>query len=818
MKHTSLAKTAISHYHLLARIGAGGMGEVYRAEDTVLGRPVVLKLLAPHLLANYEARTRFLREAKLASLLDHPHICTIHEIAEADGQYFIVMQFVEGQTLRQAIDKRPLALDSLFSIGMQIADALAAAHVQGIMHRDVKSDNIMITPHGQVKVLDFGLAKLIERQESAIAIDITCDHEPVGTAASMSPEQARGERLDHRSDIFSFGVVLYEMATGRPPFKEKSRAETMNAVINNPHTPVRELNDEIPPALADVIDRMLAKNPGDRYQTMPEVIEDLRQVAQSTSAAPSDFPGGLVIPYVQPAKQTWYGSLRRSIDKAPGSTGVAQRLKFSSFILIALVAIGAIALSVRLAAYFNQQSDEKAIETLAVLPFINESANPEMEYLSDGITDSIIYRLSQLPHLRVKSRNSVFRYKGKDTDPQAVGADLGVQTAVVGRITQRGDDLIINAELISIADNSLLWGQKYSCKLTEVLAVQEEITKQISAKLRLRLTGAERDLLAKHYTENTEAYQAYLKGRYWWNKRTEQGFQKAIEFFNQAIEKDPSFALAYSGLADCYALLSDYGLLAPKEGYPKAKEEALKALQADDNLAEAHTSLAFILFIYDWNFSAAEKEYKRAIELNPNYSVARLWYSTYLSGMGRHDEALAILRQAQEADPFSLIVNRNVGRAYYFSRQYDQAIEQLNKTLEMDRNFIRTYTYLGSALEQKGMTDQAIAIFQEGLRIYPDERILLSRLGHAYAVTGKRAEAQKILRRLNEIAQQCYVSPYEFALIYAGLNEKDKAFEWLEKAFYEPADKLVDLKVEPQMDNLRSDPRFANLIRRVGLP
>lgn len=461
----------------------------------------------------------------------------------------------------------------------------------------------------------------------------------------------------------------------------------------------------------------------------------------------------------------------------------------------------------------------EVIDSLAVLPFVNVSADPNTEYLSDGISESIINSLSQLPNLRVMARSTVFRYKGKDTDPQKVGQELRVRAVLTGRLLQRGDTLIVQTELVDAEKGSQLWGAQYNRPVADVLAVQEDISREISQNLRLRLSGEEKQRLTKHSTENAEAYQLYLKGRYYWNKRTPQGFRKATEYFEQAIEKDPGYALAYTGLADCYSVLDWYGLVAPKECSPKAQAAATKALAIDDTLAEAHASLGFLKALYEWDWSGSERELKRAIELNPNYSATHLWYTNFFSGQGRLDEALAEGRRALELDPLSLVNNSALGNTLYYRRQYDQAIEQYRKALEMDPNFPLAHLGLGMAYEQKGMYAAAITELQKATELFEGEPIGLAALGHAYAVSGKKQEARKILEELDQLRKRRYVSAYYIAAIYAGLGEKDQAWAWLEKAYEERASWLnVRFKVDPRFDSLHSDPRYQDLLRRMNIP
>ncbi|CAN5872139.1 hypothetical protein BH18ACI4_BH18ACI4_25880 [soil metagenome] len=829
------SNTRLGRYTIRSLLGKGGMGEVYLAQDTMLKRLVAIKLLPADFTEDRVRLRRFEREAYAASSLNHPNILTIYEIGEADGYRFIVSEYVEGESLRQHMARRRMGLKEILDTSIQVATALAAADQEGIVHRDIKPENIMLRKDGFVKVLDFGLAKLAQKVEaghwgeadneaSTLNMTNTSPGVVIGTIAYMSPEQTRGRDVDGRSDIWSLGVVLYEMIAGSMPFSGETSNDVVAAILKTEPSPLTHITASSPPELDDIVRKMLRKGQEERYQTSKDLLSDLENLKQELDfAAKLDRPTSLglrgqveadgerrVSHSVQSATSINKETLTRSVSRLDWFFSGIKRHKLGTLVFAAL------ATALVAAAFFREPFPRaEAITSVAVLPFVNGSGDQNLAYLSDGMSENLIDRLSQVPQLKVIARTSSFKFKSWDTDPKEVAHALGVQALVMGRVGKRGDDLQVRVELVDGRDKTQIWGGEFSGKAANLQTLQAEISKKISDKLRLKLGGAQQKQVTDGTPGSEEAYQLYLKGRYSWNKLTEDELKKSIDYFNQAIEKKPEYALAYAGLANSYLTLGANDL-SPQETYPKAKDLARKALELDDTLAEAHYAMAATNYYYDWNLPEAERELSRTLEINPNYAMAYSLRGNLRLAKGQTNEAISQINRALDLDPFSLLFNNRLSSAYYYARDYNRALVQIKKTLELDPEASFLYSDMGMVYARLGKYEDALAACQKAIILQKDDPAALATLGITYALSHKKTEAEWIVNTLHQMAKKKYIQPFYFASIYAALGEKDQAFMWLDKARRERTF-IIFLGIDPVFDQIRSDPRFNRLIESMQL-
>jgi serine/threonine-protein kinase len=834
--HARLATgQSVGNYRVMVLLGAGGMGEVYLTEDTRLGRRVALKLLPAQFTTEPDRLHRFEREARAASSLNHPNIITIHEVGQVEGEPFIITEFIEGKTLRQQMAAAKMRLGESLDVAIQVASALEAAHKAGIVHRDIKPENIMLRPDGLVKVLDFGLAKLTESQShgpgaeaTALASVQTKTGLVIGTVTYMSPEQARGLAVDARSDIFSLGTVIYEMIAGQVPFEGATTSDVIVSILEREPAPLSPNKPGVPAELVRIVKKALAKDRGERYQLAKDFLIDLRNLKQEIElrakldAARTDDLKGATPAGLHVSLDTDEQLATRSTDAEVGLT-----VQSAAYLIGKIktheraVAIGLAALLIAVAAivyvtYFTRGGE--AIDSIAVLPFVNVGNDANAEYLSDGISDGIINSLSQLPNLKdVISFSSVRRYKGKEIDPQAVGRELNVAAVLTGRLSLRGDEVLVSTELVDVEDNRRLWGGQFNRKLANVFTLQGEIAQQISERLRLKLSGEQKERLTKPSTENAEAYQLYLQGLYYWWKNTDEATLKSGEYFQHAIEKDPNFGLAHVGLADYYIIMSGFGNMRSNEALPKAEAAAVKALAIDERLVDAHRALAAVKMWYDWDWPGAERELKRAIELNPE-GFHRGLYNRLLEVTGRIDEAIADASVDWNEPPGSRLArDSRLPRLLFIAGRYGEALEAWRKTIEKgtSRREI-AHLGMGEIYLKQGRYEEALS---EMLEVRPRVRYPreLARIGYVYAAAGKRREAIKILEEMKGLTGKRYNLGTHIAAIYAALGNKDEALAWLKKACDDYEQGVVELKVDPRFDTLRSDARFIDLLRRVKL-
>lgn len=818
----------LDRYRIVSKIGAGGMGEVFLAEDTKLGRKVALKLLPGEVAANEDRMRRFEQEARLAATLNHPNIAHIYEIGESNGVNFIAMEHIDGQTLPEFLKESQPGLSKIIGLLQQVAEAVAKAHAAGILHRDLKPDNIMVTVDGHAKVLDFGLAKLVvpavmdptgssSMAETEFDRGGTLPGTVMGTSGYMSPEQARGKtaEIDSRSDIFSFGCILFEALTGRRAFQGEDAIDTLIKVVGEPAPSLSSINPNLPDEVERIVRLCLAKDPEDRYQSIKDVAIELRDFRRGLTA--DGEPGSLISSL--PARQTNPPALR---SETQGGSGIRGWSRWNKLALAAVITAAVIASGIWF--FAGRAPNASQVESLAVMPFVNEAGSADMDYLSDGITEGLINSLSRLPNLSVKARASVFRYKGMNAEPQQVGSELNVQAILTGRLVQRGEVIMLSLDLVDTNTGNQIWGEKYERKMSEIAMLEGEIARDVSGKLRGKLTSADEQRLSNPQTRNAEAYQLYQKGRFHWNKRTVPDITKSVEYFQAAIDHDPRYALAYAGLADAYVVLPAYLPAASHDAYPKARSAARRATELDESLAEAHAALAVVLHEYDWKFVESEKEFRRAIELNPNYATAHHWYAEYLLNMGRFDEALAEIKLAQTLDPLSLIINTAVGTFLTARGEYDLAVAQLKKAIEIDPNFARAHFRLANAYESQGLFEEAAAEYEKQAILAgrpPAEAVAESR---ALIESFKTSGANGYWRKLIETGEKRLAlksadapPPLILATYYAQIGDKDNAIAQLEKSYAQREPGILRLNLRT-LDPIRSDPRFQDLQKRIGLP
>ena len=787
----SLIGLGLGHYRVVARIGAGGMGEVYRARDEHLDRDVAIKVLAPETFSDDSARKRFRKEALALSKLNHPNIATIHDFDTQQGIDFLVMEFVPGVTLSERIASRPLPEKEFTRLGLQLVEGLAAAHEQRVIHRDLKPNNLRLTPDGRLKILDFGLAKLAHSATPEAETESQTG-DGAGTLPYMSPEQLRGEPVDERSDIWAAGTVLYEMATGRSAFYGKTATATADAILHKPVGPPGRLAHELSPRFEDIILKCLEKEAENRYQSAKELAVDLRRLSAPRAGA-----------RVRVAEtKPWRRAVRSTV------AGLATLL----IVIALLLAFNAGGWRGR----WLGRGGQPQISSLAVLPLANLSRDPEQDYFADGMTEALITDLAKSTDLRVISRTSVMQYKRTEKTLPEIARELQVDAVVEGSVEKSGNRVRITAQLIRAATDRHLWAESYERDLQDILGLQSEVAHAITQQVEGRLSEKTEASRESSRPVNPEAYEDYLKGRYYWNKRDRASLEKALAYFNAAIAKDPNYALAYAGLADVYVVLGPDWAVAPKNVNEQAKKAAQKALEIDDSLAQAHTSLASI-YHNEWNWQGAEREFRRAIQLDPNYSTAHQWYSIFLATAGRFDEAVKEATKAAELDPLSLIISASLGNRLNEARRYEDAANQCRKTLDMDPNFGLAHLCIGIATVNEGRFQEGIPELQKAIELLPGSPYSMAQLGVAYALSGDRARARKVLDELKNPSRP-YLPAFSIAMVYAGLADKEQTISWLKKGYEERNDDMVYMKIEPVLDPMRSDPRFQDLIRGVDFP
>lgn len=815
----NLIGTSLGRYKIVQLLGVGGMGEVYLAEDQTLERKVALKVLPEAFVADEDRMARFLIEAKTVSALNHPNIITIHEIREAGGKHFIATEYIAGQTLRKYAASVPLTIEAVVDIAIQIASALEDAHSAGIIHRDIKPDNVMVRPDGLVKILDFGIAELIEPLDADTAGTLAESNRPgviIGSANYMSPEQARGDKVDTRSDIFSFGSVMYEMVAKKKAFNGDRIFDTLAAITEKEAASLDDLAPSLPDSIKGIIRKAMEKDVAKRYQSATELLNDLRAAKQSLefeAANESYISNGGKQPNGVPSDE--FVRTAQS-NHSRSSSNVWPMRFFAAFGLLLVATLGGY--------WYQYVSADKQKDSIAVMPFVNETGDDEIDYLSDGMTDNLIRDLSGIPGLAIKARSSVFAFKGRDVSAKQIGNELSVDAVLYGRLSKVGDRILIDIELVNAATLDVVWSQRYNRRLANLVPLQSGIARDVAQRLRPELSDNEEKRVLKTVTSNSEAQQLYLKGRFHWNKRNAKELQKAAGYFQSAIELDPEFALAYAGLADAYAVMPLYGSFRPNEYKPKAKVAALRALELNPNLAEAHNSLGYILNSYDFDWEGAEREYRNAIELNPNYATARQWYAENLAFRGRTDEALEQISKALELDPLSLVINRMKGNVLGFAGRHDEAIEQHWRTIELYPENSLVRINLGEAFAAKGMYKEAVEQFLIGLKMDGKKNYELRRLEYGFKLKGWKGFWMEYLAGLITLRKaiieddpRAYFANEHMAFAYAATGNREKALEFLEMAYNERDPNLITIRKSEAYDFLLNDPRYQELLVKIGL-
>jgi serine/threonine-protein kinase len=784
------AGTRIDHYEIAGPLGSGGMGEVYRAKDSKLGRDVAIKVLREEGASDPDRLKRFELEARSASALNHPNLITIYDIGRIGSTPYIAMELVEGQTLREILSSGAIGTRKMLQWAAQVADGLAKAHASGIVHRDLKPENLMISNDGFVKIMDFGLAKLVPHKDavsdSAPTAELTEPGMVLGTIGYMSPEQAAGRPADHRSDQFSLGSILYEMATGRHAFRKDTAVQTLSAIIEAEPEPLEKSNPDVPFPFRRIVERCLSKAPDGRYDSTRDLAKELQDVRDHHS----------------------------QISSVPSSLSPSRSRSARPRVVLALVGALAVLLAVML---FRSRAPSARVESLAVLPLENLSGDPEEEYFADGMTEALIADLAKIGALKVISRTSVMQYKGVRKPLPEIAGELSVDAVLEGSVMRSGDRVRITTQLIQAATDRHLWAESYERDLEDVLTLQSELARTIAREIQVKLTPREEARLADSGAVNPQAYEAYLKGLYHWNKLNEEGVRKGFEYFHQALLIDPNYGAAHARLAYTYLLAARAGLAPPKEAYPRAREAALKALELDDGLAEAHAALGRVKFLFDWDWAGAETEFQRALELDPNSATAHQVYALYLSGMGRSEEAMVEIRRAQDLDPLALATSLSVANVFLSDHQYDKAMEGFRNTLEMDSRFALAHLGLGYTDLFLGARDQAVAAFETAGKLAPGDPYFISALATGYAKSGRTAEALERIDELKEMSERRYVPPVHIAVVYVALGDQNEAMAWLEKAYEARDDNLAGAKGGIWFDEIRADPRFQELMRRMGL-